>query len=131
MTEPVLPAECVAPRKGDLFVAYADARPADRVFIEVTRVAKSGAWADLKCFTWAVMWTKRQPLPLRYAVKRDWHVLDLERQMEDWEAKRAATQSDGSVAQPVVGNGPAESSREIAQDDGFADHSDQETTNND
>lgn len=71
------------PRRGDLYVADADKRPSARVFIEVTRVAKDGSWADLKCMTWAVMWTNRHPLPLRFAVKRDWFEGDLHEQEDD------------------------------------------------
>jgi hypothetical protein len=34
------------------------------VYVEVTRVAKNGTWADIRCYTWASSWAKRQPLPL-------------------------------------------------------------------
>ena len=49
-------------KRGDRLVAYPDQRPAHRLFIEVTRVAKDGTWADIRVCTWAVMWTKRQTL---------------------------------------------------------------------
>lgn len=48
--------------KGDLLVAYSDRRPKDRLYVSVMRVAKDGAWADIRVCTWAVMWTKRMPL---------------------------------------------------------------------
>lgn len=81
-------------RKGDLFVAYADKRPANQVFIEVTRVAKDGTWADIIAQTWAVQWRKRQPLrdgTLPYAEKRYWSYPDIRLQQTDWERKSAAT----------------------------------------
>ena len=77
--------------RGQRYVAYPDERQARRVFIEVTRVAKDGSWADIRCYTWAAMWTKRQPLvdgTLRYAVLRDWNQSDLSVQMADWEYER-------------------------------------------
>lgn len=46
-------------RKGDRFVQQGDARWP--LFIEVTRVARDGSWCDIRCCTWAVMWTKRMP----------------------------------------------------------------------
>ena len=49
-------------KRGDLLVAYPDDRPCRRVYINVTRVARNESWADIQCRTWAVMWTKRQPL---------------------------------------------------------------------
>lgn len=67
-------------RKGDRFVGYPDERPARRLYIEVTRVAKDGTWADIRVQTWAVMWTKRQPLTDgRLPACRDgqWDVRDL------------------------------------------------------
>jgi hypothetical protein len=70
-------------KKGDRLVAYAAERPKSRVFIEVTRVARDGAWADIRCYTWAVMWTKRQPLPLDFVVPRDWGMADMEEQEAD------------------------------------------------
>lgn len=46
-------------KKGDRFVQRS---PEARwpLFIEVTRVGKAG-WVDIRCCTWAVMWTKRMP----------------------------------------------------------------------
>ena len=48
--------------RGDQFVAYPDRRPAERHYIEVTRMARDGSWADIIVRTWAVEWRKRQPL---------------------------------------------------------------------
>lgn len=73
-------------KAGDLWVAYADHRPASRVFITVTRVAKDKIWADIRCLTWAVEWTKRQKLTdggLPSAVKMNWGPDDLEQQEAD------------------------------------------------
>jgi hypothetical protein len=54
--------EPCAVKRGDEFVAYPSRRPAERVFIRVNRVARDGSWADISACTWAVGWTKRQPL---------------------------------------------------------------------
>lgn len=78
-------------KRGDLFVAYPGHRFADRLFVEVTRTAKDGSWADIKVCTWAVMWTKRQPTPkgtLPDCVRREWNMADLAHQEADWERKR-------------------------------------------
>lgn len=73
--------------KGDRFVAYADQRPARRLYIEVTRVAKDGTWADIKVCTWAVGWTKRQTLDHRGLPPAsdlyEWDALDLAKQEVD------------------------------------------------
>jgi hypothetical protein len=78
--------------RGDQFVVYADHRPTERVYGEVTRVAKDRAWADIRCCTWAVMWTKRMPLhdgemPIG-TTWQTWDQLDLDAQERDWQAKR-------------------------------------------
>lgn len=82
-------------QRGDQFVAYADHRPAERLYGEVTRVAKDGSWADIKVCTWAVMWTKRQPLhegemPIG-TTWTTWGAIDLRDQERDWVAKRAGS----------------------------------------
>lgn len=64
----------------------------DRVFIEVTRVARDGSWADLRCCTWAVMWTKRQPLPLPEGTCGFyWTQRHLDLQEQDWNRERLRT----------------------------------------
>lgn len=83
-------ADTVRPVKGEEYIAYADRRPAERVFIRVTRVARDGSWADIVCMTWAVLWRKRQPLKdgtIPYAVCRPFYLCDLEEQEEDHMAK--------------------------------------------
>lgn len=56
-------------RKGDRFIqTHPDARWP--VFIEVTRVGKSG-WVDIQCCTWAVSWTKRMPEGLKQLLAED------------------------------------------------------------
>jgi hypothetical protein len=79
------------PIKGQRWIAYADRRPAERVFIYVTRVARDGSWADIQCHTWAVMWAKRQPLCGGVlpggAVQRHWNQSDLAEQERDHMAK--------------------------------------------
>lgn len=72
--------------KGMRFVAYPDLRPASRFYIEVTRVAKDGTWADIRVQTWAVMWTKRQPTndsELPASRPYEWTVHDLAKQEVD------------------------------------------------
>jgi hypothetical protein len=72
--------------RGDRFVAYPNHRLSQRVFIEVTRVAKDRAWADIQCQTWATMWTKRQPLRdgnLPAAEPYHWTALDFAKQEVD------------------------------------------------
>lgn len=84
-------------KRGDRFVAFPAVMPADRLFVTVTRVAKDGAWADIRVQNWACMWTKRQPLkagglpaPIE---RRDWTDRDLFEQMADWERKRKESAS--------------------------------------
>ncbi len=78
-------------KRGDRFIAYADRRPAERLFVEVTRVARDGTWADIRVCTWAVMWTKRQPVLLGgwppESVPREWTMDDLDEQEADHMAK--------------------------------------------
>ena len=89
MAEPVLLAELVRPRKGQLLVAYHDWRPSARVFVEVVRVAKDGSWADCRMFTWACSWSKRMPLfdgqfsDQADLTLRDWGPADLAEQEAD------------------------------------------------
>lgn len=44
--------------RGDRFIQRVPG--AEPLFIEVTRVGRAG-WVDIRCCTWAVMWTKRMP----------------------------------------------------------------------
>ncbi len=56
-------------KKGDRFIqSHPEARWS--VFIEVTRVGKAG-WVDIRCCTWARMWTKRMPEGLRPLLRED------------------------------------------------------------
>ena len=70
-------------KRGDTFVAFSDRRLADRLFITVNRVAKDGSWADISCQTWAVCWTKRQPLPLEFTEPYEFTAADMEAQEAD------------------------------------------------
>lgn len=87
MTRPAAPLA-----KGQRFRAYPAYRPADRVFLEVLRVARDRSWADIFACTWAVAWRKRQSLRrgrLPYPAERfDWDRSDLAAQEMDWEARR-------------------------------------------
>lgn len=71
-------------KRGDRFVQR---HPSARwpLFIEVTRVGKAG-WVDIRCCTWAVLWTKRMPKGLgplldpasEFAIQReDWTLDDV------------------------------------------------------
>jgi hypothetical protein len=81
--------------KGDRLVAFKDDRPCRRLYIEVTRVARDGTWADIRVSTWAVMWTKRQKLDARalppHADLCDWSLDDLIAQEDDHIAMLAET----------------------------------------
>lgn len=73
-------------QKGDRFVAFPGRRPAERLFLQVTRVAKDRTWADITVQTWAVQWRKRQDLqdgipPM--SVPYNWTRYDLDLQQED------------------------------------------------
>ena len=70
-----------AVRKGDEFVTNPDDRLAHRHQITVNRVAKDGSWADIAVRSWAVMWTKRQPLPFKFPFETGY--LDFEAQQID------------------------------------------------
>lgn len=82
-------------KKGDLFVAYPDNRPCERLYITVTRVARDGTWADIHVQTWAVAWTKRQKLTdaggLPDARDGEWDARDLLDQERDHMAKLRET----------------------------------------
>jgi len=52
-------------KRGDRFGAYQDEPIRRRLFIEITRVAKDGTWADIRVCNCFVMWTKRQKLDAR------------------------------------------------------------------
>ena len=80
----------MAVKRGDRFVAYPNHRLAERLFIEVTRVARDGTWADISCQTWAVRWTKRQQLHngiLPSSELYEWTALDFAKQEVDHMAK--------------------------------------------
>jgi hypothetical protein len=55
--------------KGHCFVWQTDRYP-DPVYCVVTRVARDGSWADLRCRGGSAAWTKRQPLPLSPGFRR-------------------------------------------------------------
>lgn len=76
-------------RRGVRLVAYADRRPSERIYITVSRVARDGTWADVKCHTWAVQWGKRMSADalLSTCKRQDWNDHDLVVQMHDHEAK--------------------------------------------
>ena len=58
--------------------------------MEVTRVGRSAPWVDIRCFTWAVSWTKRMPAGLPPTLTRD-----------DWTPEEiAATEPDWSEVTP-------------------------------
>jgi hypothetical protein len=65
------------PVKGDRFVFPGEPWP---VFVEITRVARDGSWADSVARTWAVKWTKRQPLSHITAIwkRQDWTLADVD-----------------------------------------------------
>lgn len=60
----------LAPAPSTLILAKGDKLTWSGVAVVVTRVAKDGAWADLKCDDGEQQWTKRQPLPLPNGSKR-------------------------------------------------------------
>jgi hypothetical protein len=84
-------------KRGDRLVAYPDAPLRQRLFIEVTRVARDGSWADISVQTWAVMWKKRQPLDERGMPPTtefyDWTDRDLFDQMTAWDEHYAGAQA--------------------------------------
>ena len=85
--------------RDDLFVAYADRRPSERLFITVNRVAKDGSWADITVQTWAVMWKKRQKLRNGIppdSVRKWWDQDDLDEQEADHVVKFRLAPNDRS-----------------------------------
>lgn len=76
--------------RGDRFVAYGDHPPRQRLYVEVTRVAKDRTWADIRVCNCYVMWTKRQHLDTRglppAAELRHWDQRDLDEQERNWDA---------------------------------------------
>jgi hypothetical protein len=78
-----------SPKRGDRFVAYADRRPRDKLFVEVTRVARDGTWADIRVCNCFVMWTKRQPLPLPMVTPHPWTMADIDHQHAEWDSTEA------------------------------------------
>jgi hypothetical protein len=71
-------------KRGDRFVAYGDHAPQARYYVEVTRVARDGTWADIRVCNCYVMWTKRQKLPLPACEPYDWTQADLDAQDSGW-----------------------------------------------
>lgn len=59
--------------KGERLIAYPDSPLHQRIFIEVTRVARDGSWVDIACHTWAVRWTKRMPAETLGETARRFH----------------------------------------------------------
>lgn len=87
--DPAHSAENVRPKKGDLWIANPENRPVERVYVEVTRVAKDGAWVDIRCFTWACSWAKRMTSwPPLWAIEASWGTIDLTEQEWDYDRKR-------------------------------------------
>jgi len=76
----------ICPRRGDRFIAYPDEGPKGRLYVEVTRVARDGSWADIRVCNCYVMWTKRQQLPLPMVQPYPWTMADIDRQHEEWTA---------------------------------------------
>lgn len=69
--------------KGERLTWRHDDDPDHPVYIEVTRVARDGTWADIRCHTFADSWSKRQPLPLPQGVRRRrWSRDDLDRDLQ-------------------------------------------------
>jgi hypothetical protein len=84
-----------AMKRGDRFVAYGDHRPRSRLYIEATRVARDGTWADIRVCNCFVMWTKRVLLPLPSDTHpRQWTTADLDIQCAEWDV----SESEDSVA---------------------------------
>jgi hypothetical protein len=104
------------PERGDRYVwSHAD-RPAEPVFIQITRVARDGSWADLVCYTWAASWRKRQPLPLPARTeRRAWGQDDLDAAAAAYERRWSAPlceagihEADGSCCAVTTAVGGAE-----------------------
>jgi len=78
-------------------------RPSERVFVEVTRVAKDGSWTDIRCFTWACSWAKRmRSWPPLWAVEATWSALDLQEQEWDWVRKRDEEKVDAGATEEAL-----------------------------
>ncbi len=78
-------------KRGDRFIQrHPEARWP--VFIEVTRVGRAG-WVDIRCFTWAVMWTKRMPEGLGPMLREDseFRIAPMDWTMDDIVASAPAT----------------------------------------
>lgn len=43
----------MTPTRGDLYIAYSNARFVERLFITVTRVARDRSWVDIRVSNWA------------------------------------------------------------------------------
>lgn len=70
-------------KTGDKFIWRHDDAPDVPVYVEVTRVARDGSWADIHCHTWGGFWTKRQRMPLPAGCRsHQWTSEDLDRQAE-------------------------------------------------
>ena len=81
--------------KGDRLAAYRDCPPRQRLYLEVTRVAKDGSWADIRVCNCYVMWTKRQKLDARGLPPDSemyyWDASDLDRQDYEWDRYPSVT----------------------------------------
>lgn len=63
-------------KRGDRFI---DLSGQWSQFIEITRVARDGSWADIRWCNWACMTTGRIKLPLpESALRRDWTLDEVE-----------------------------------------------------
>jgi hypothetical protein len=75
--------------RGDRFVANGKRSARQRLYIEVTRVAKDRTWADIRVCNCYVMWTKRQPLDdrgmLPSAERCYWDERDIDQQERCWD----------------------------------------------
>jgi hypothetical protein len=65
--------------RGDKFVWHGGpGQSSNPVYIEVTRVARDGSWADIWCGIGSKSWTKRQRLPLPPGTEpKEWTRQDL------------------------------------------------------
>jgi hypothetical protein len=81
-------------KRGDRYIAYPfhpdgnDSPARQRLFVEVTRMARDGTWADIRVCNCFVMWTKRQQLTdgeLPSCVRQDWDASDIDDQLARWD----------------------------------------------